>query len=60
MEEGGIRVKNTGNIFSRKIFLEHFAVNKTSANLFHLHLFGQLLLGLDHLCTNLNVIRNCK
>jgi hypothetical protein len=58
MEEGGIRVKNTGNMFSRKIFLEHFAVNKTSANLVRLHLFRQLLLGLDHLFTYLNIIRN--
>jgi hypothetical protein len=55
MEEGGFRVKNT-----RKLFFRVFAVNKTSANLVHLHLFGQLLLGLDHLCTNLNIIRNCK
>jgi len=39
MEEEGILVKNTGNMFSGKIFLEHFAFNKTSANLVHLHLF---------------------
>jgi hypothetical protein len=49
MEEGGNHVKITGNLYSSKICFEDFAVNKTSANLVQLHLFGKLLLGLDHL-----------
>jgi hypothetical protein len=47
MEEGGNRVRITGNLYSSKMCFEEFAVNKTSANLIQLHLFGQLLLGLD-------------
>jgi hypothetical protein len=57
MEEGGIRVKNTSNMYSRNYFFGNFAVNKISANLVHFNLFEQFL-RLDRMCTNLNIIRN--
>jgi hypothetical protein len=49
MEEGGNSVRITGNLYSSKMCFEDFAVHKTSGNLVQLHLFGQILLGLDHL-----------
>ena len=62
MEEGGILGEKIEVIcIHAKYFLEEFAVNKTSANLVQVYLFGQWLLGFDYLCTNLNnIIRNCN